>query len=52
MKRKDYERRLERLQLELNDLAHWLRHTGRRVAVLFEGRATAGRSSRCAAGAN
>jgi polyphosphate kinase 2 (PPK2 family) len=46
MKRKDYERRLEPLQLELNNLAHWLRDTGRRVAVLFEGRDAAGKG-RC-----
>jgi polyphosphate kinase 2 len=43
MKRKDYERHLEPLQRELNDLAHWLRHTGGRVAVLFEGRDAAGK---------
>ncbi|TAN48963.1 MAG: polyphosphate kinase 2 [Betaproteobacteria bacterium] len=43
MKKKDYERELEPLQLELNNLAHWLRHTGRRLVVLFEGRDTAGK---------
>jgi len=43
MKKKDYEQALEPLQLELNDLAHWLTHTGRRMMVLFEGRDTAGK---------
>jgi len=43
LKRKDYEQALEPLQLELNDLAHWLQHTGRRMLVLFEGRDAAGK---------
>jgi polyphosphate kinase 2 len=43
LKRKKYENELERLQLELNNLAHWLRHTGRRMVVLFEGRDAAGK---------
>ncbi len=43
MKKKDYEALLEPLQLELNNLMHWLRHTGRRMVVLFEGRDTAGK---------
>ncbi|MGE0874218.1 MAG: polyphosphate kinase 2 [Burkholderiales bacterium] len=43
MKRKDYEARLEPLHLELNNLARWLKHTGRRMVVLFEGRDTAGK---------
>jgi len=43
MKKKDYEQALEPLQHELNDLAHWLQHTGRRMLVLFEGRDTAGK---------
>jgi polyphosphate kinase len=43
MKRKDYEQCLEPLQLELNNLAHWLRGTGRRLVVLFEGRDAAGK---------
>ena len=40
MKKKDYEEALEPLQLELNDLAHWLAHTGTRMMVLLEGRDT------------
>jgi len=43
MKKKDYEAALEPLQLELNDLAHWLAHTGQRMMVLLEGRDTAGK---------
>jgi len=43
MKRKDYESALEPLHQELNNLAHWLRHTGRRVMVVFEGRDAAGK---------
>ena len=43
MKKKQYEEHLEELQLELNNLAHWLRHTGGRLVVLFEGRDTAGK---------
>ncbi|GIK83357.1 MAG: transcriptional regulator [Alphaproteobacteria bacterium] len=43
MKKKDYEAALEPLQLELNDLAHWLAHTGKRMMVLLEGRDTAGK---------
>jgi polyphosphate kinase 2 len=43
VKKKEYEEQLEPLQLELNTLAHWLQHTGRRMVVLFEGRDAAGK---------
>ncbi len=43
MKKKEYEAELEPLLLELNNLAHWLRHTGKRLLVLFEGRDAAGK---------
>ena len=43
MKKKEYEALLEPLQLELNNLAHWLKHTGRRIVVVLEGRDTAGK---------
>jgi polyphosphate kinase 2 len=43
MKKKEYEKLLEPLQLELNNLARWLRHTGKRMMVLLEGRDTAGK---------
>jgi polyphosphate kinase len=41
--KKDYEERLEPLQLELNAMARWLQHTGKRVVVVVEGRDTAGK---------
>jgi polyphosphate kinase 2 len=43
MKKKEYGELLTPLQIELNNLAHWLRHTGTRMMVLFEGRDTAGK---------
>jgi polyphosphate kinase 2 len=43
LKKKDYERHLELLHLELNTLMHWLRHTGTRMLVLLEGRDAAGK---------
>jgi polyphosphate kinase 2 len=39
----EYYDRLEALQLELNDLARWLQHTGKRLVVVMEGRDTAGK---------
>jgi polyphosphate kinase 2 len=41
--RKEYEGLLEPLQVELNNLAHWLQHTGTRMLVLLEGRDAAGK---------
>ena len=43
LKRKEYEKLLEPLQLELAAMARWLRHTGKRVVVVIEGRDTAGK---------
>ncbi|GAA4870759.1 polyphosphate kinase 2 [Luteimonas vadosa] len=43
LKRKDYEERLEPMQLELVAMARWARRTGQRIAVLLEGRDTAGK---------
>ncbi|MBN6151391.1 polyphosphate kinase 2 [Xanthomonas sp. AmX2] len=43
LRRKDYLALMQPLQLELIELAQWLRHTGGRVLVLFEGRDTAGK---------
>lgn len=43
MKRKDYEAALEPLSLELVSMARWVKATGARVVVLFEGRDTAGK---------
>ncbi len=39
----EYYERLAPLQLELNDVARWLQHTGRRLMVVVEGRDTAGK---------
>ncbi|GAA4411980.1 polyphosphate kinase 2 [Quisquiliibacterium transsilvanicum] len=39
----EYEDFLEPLQIELNQLARWVQHRGKRVVVLFEGRDTAGK---------
>ena len=39
----DYFDKLEPLQHELNDLARWLAHTGKRLMVVIEGRDTAGK---------
>jgi polyphosphate kinase len=43
LKRKDYAAHLAELQLELNNLAHWLRETQARLAVVLEGRDAAGK---------
>jgi polyphosphate kinase 2 len=43
MKRKKYEEHLEPLQVELNNLARWLQHIGKRMVVVLEGRDTAGK---------
>jgi len=43
LKKKNYQKLLAPLQPELNNLAHWLQHTGKRMVVLFEGRDTAGK---------
>ena len=43
IKRKDYEKELERLQAELCALQDWVRHTGQRIVIVFEGRDAAGK---------
>jgi len=43
LKRKEYEAQLEPLQIELVEMARWLRDTGKRLVVVFEGRDTAGK---------
>jgi polyphosphate kinase 2 len=45
----EYLDRLAGLQLQLNDLARWLQHTGRRLVVVIEGRDTAGKGGVIAA---
>ncbi len=39
----EYYDQLAPLQLELNDVARWLQHTGKRLVVVIEGRDTAGK---------
>lgn len=43
LKRKAYERELRKLQAELCQLQEWVRATGHRMIVVFEGRDTAGK---------
>ncbi|PAY08364.1 MULTISPECIES: polyphosphate kinase 2 [Bradyrhizobium] len=43
MKRKPYEKELEKLQVELCQLQEWVRASGARVIILFEGRDAAGK---------
>jgi polyphosphate kinase 2 len=43
MKRKEYEKELRRLQVELCALQDWVKHKGLRVVVVFEGRDAAGK---------
>ncbi len=45
----EYLDRLAALELELNDVARWLQHTGRRIVVVVEGRDTAGKGGVIAA---
>src|SRR6516164_406181 len=43
MRRKEFEKELARLQIELTRLQTWVQATGARVIVVFEGRDTAGK---------
>jgi polyphosphate kinase 2 len=43
MSKKDFEKELERLQIELCRLQEWVKHKGLRVVVVFEGRDAAGK---------
>ena len=43
LKRKDYEKELRKLQVKLCELQAWIRHTGHRVIIVFEGRDAAGK---------
>src|SRR6516225_8324870 len=43
MKRKEFERELEKLQAELVKLQRWVVHEGLRVIIIFEGRDAAGK---------
>lgn len=41
--RKDYERALKKLQVELCILQDWVREEGERIIIVFEGRDAAGK---------
>jgi polyphosphate kinase len=43
LKKRIYEQELERLQIELVKLQHWVKETGYRAVVVFEGRDAAGK---------
>ncbi|HOV03648.1 MAG TPA: polyphosphate kinase 2 [Kaistiaceae bacterium] len=43
LKKKDYEAELEKLQVELVKVQAWVRETGRRLVLVFEGRDSAGK---------
>lgn len=43
MSRKNYEKQKYELQVELLKLQHWVKETGQRVVILFEGRDAAGK---------
>ena len=43
MKTKDYEKQIRALQIELVKMQSWVKETGQRVAILFEGRDAAGK---------
>ena len=43
LKRKEYEKELRRLQVELCHLQAWVKETGARIIVIFEGRDGAGK---------
>src|SRR5256886_6436505 len=43
MKRKEFEKELEKLQVELVKLQRWVVHKGLRVIIIFEGRDAAGK---------
>ena len=42
MKRKDYEAKLDALHMELVKMQYWIKATGHKLLVLFEGRDAAG----------
>ncbi|MGZ3583649.1 MAG: polyphosphate kinase 2, partial [Ktedonobacterales bacterium] len=43
MRRKEFEKALQPLQVELVKLQEWVKHSGAKVCVLFEGRDAAGK---------
>jgi polyphosphate kinase 2 (PPK2 family) len=45
MQRRNYERQKYRLQVELLKLQAWVKETGQKVVILFEGRDAAGKGA-------
>ena len=45
MSKSDYLAQLTPLELQLNNLARWLQHTGRRLVVVLEGSDTSGKGA-------
>lgn len=43
MSRKHYDKEMKRLQIELVKMQSWVRATGARIAIIFEGRDAAGK---------
>lgn len=43
MSRKEFDKEMEKLQVELVKLQEWVKYTGAKICVLFEGRDTAGK---------
>ncbi|MEO6113816.1 MAG: polyphosphate kinase 2, partial [Sphingomicrobium sp.] len=43
LKREQYEELVKPLQAEMVSMARWVQATGQRIAILFEGRDTAGK---------
>ena len=43
LRRGQYEKKLQKLQVELVNLQSWVKHTGARIVVVFEGRDAAGK---------
>src|SRR5260370_19113843 len=43
LKRKDYEKQVRKLQVELGNLQDWVKEKGARIIILFEGRDAAGK---------
>lgn len=43
LKRKEYDKELRRLQADLCQLQEWVKHSGQRIIIIFEGRDGAGK---------
>jgi polyphosphate kinase 2 (PPK2 family) len=46
MKRKEYDKELRKLQVELVALQEWVKKTGTKVCIVFEGATRPGRAGR------